>query len=335
MLAIADLQVIGSDGRDCGQPIVEPALAAPSIKSETATSSDTNVEDIQERANQPEPKERTVVSEEANMHHGTPVVAATGYNYQGPFVTHPGTEQTVAMNVVSGTERSENRQGHHRASPETEREANAVNAVPERIETSARVSNLKRKSSEDCEPLKPSDGNLGPSLKRRKGAFNDSLSMAVSASVTTSSASPPAFHQLISIPGPPNISPLSRFNGPRTVRNKVVDVLGVICSVDHETVRRPKQPPQRNIRIMDTTTAKRVQLTVFVDAEDFMPVAGTVALFRSVTTHEWEGGSLKAYGRDCEGREWYLPDPACVEKNRLDDLRQLWKRVAHEFEDVG
>ena len=79
---------------------------------------------------------------------------------------------------------------------------------------------------------------------------------------------------------------------------------------------------------MDPSTSKKVQLTVFVDAEEFLPKVGTVALFRSVTTHEWDGGSLKAYPRDCKGKEWYVPWPWGVEGCDVRAMKHWWEARA-------
>ena len=121
---------------------------------------------------------------------------------------------------------------------------------------------------------------------------------------------------------PLKLTALSSIIGPKASRNRVIDVVGVVCEVNPDIVRRANMPDQRDIRVMDTSTTKRVQLTVFVDAINFLPKMGTVALFRSVTTHEWNGGSLKAYPRDCEGRDWFLPGK--VDESAAEELRAWW-----------
>ncbi|MCJ1324782.1 hypothetical protein MMC10_001444 [Thelotrema lepadinum] len=125
---------------------------------------------------------------------------------------------------------------------------------------------------------------------------------------------------LIKITGPPQ----------SLTRNRIVDVLAVVAEVSPSIIARNHLthldlPPSRNLRIMDPSTSKKVQLTVFVDAEDFMPKVGTVALFRSVTTHEWDGGSLKAYPRDCKGKEWFLPWPWNVEGCDVKAMKHWWE----------
>ena len=125
---------------------------------------------------------------------------------------------------------------------------------------------------------------------------------------------------------------LSKTTGPpqTLMRNRIVDVLAVVAEVSPNTIARNHLthldlPPSRNLRIMDPSTSKKVQLTVFVDAEEFTPKVGTVALFRSVTTHEWDGGSLKAYPRDCKGKEWFLPWPWNVEGCDVKAMKNWWE----------
>ena len=141
--------------------------------------------------------------------------------------------------------------------------------------------------------------------------------------------------QSTTISRPVSLTPLAAITGPphTVLRNRIVDVLAVIAQVSPEVVTRTHLthldlPPSRNLRIVDPSTAKKVQLTVFVDAERFTPEVGTVALFRSVTTHEWDGGSLKAYPRDCRGKEWFLPGPWGVEGCDVRALKHWWEARA-------
>ena len=130
---------------------------------------------------------------------------------------------------------------------------------------------------------------------------------------------------------PFKVMPLASLVGSRATRNRIVDVVGIIVDVSSSLTQRPKMPDQRDLRIMDPSTTKRVQLTVFVDAANFKPAIGTVALFRSVTTHEWNGGSLKAYPRDCEGKDWYFPNPE-LEGLEADEFRAWWLRIIEKEE---
>ena len=130
---------------------------------------------------------------------------------------------------------------------------------------------------------------------------------------------------------PLSLTTLAKLTGPPhvVVRNRVVDVLAVIVEVSPNIITRNHLshldlPPSRNLRIMDPSIPKKVQLTVFVDVDSFTPTVGTVALFRSVTTHEWDGGSLKAYPRDCKGRDWYIPWPWNIEGCDVKAMKNWW-----------
>ncbi|PGG97298.1 hypothetical protein GX51_07393 [Blastomyces parvus] len=113
---------------------------------------------------------------------------------------------------------------------------------------------------------------------------------------------------------------------PLPKRNYLCDVLAVISWISPYIIKRPYMPPKRDLRIMDPTIASAhrsshdaqehpqqqqqqqmgVSVSVFVDAASFNPPVGTVGLFRSLKTHEWEGVSLNAYEKDCKGREWFV-----------------------------
>ncbi|MCJ1334894.1 hypothetical protein MMC09_000159 [Bachmanniomyces sp. S44760] len=130
---------------------------------------------------------------------------------------------------------------------------------------------------------------------------------------------------------PLHITPLSEISGPSITRNKIHDVLAVVAAVSSKTIKRPILPEKRDLRIMDPSTSKKVLLSVFVNPVKFMPEVGTVALFRNVTTHEWDGGSLNAYPKDCEGREWFLPDPVRAKECDFERVARWWR----ERQDQG
>ena len=143
--------------------------------------------------------------------------------------------------------------------------------------------------------------------------------------------------KLIPIPRPLILSPLSSLVGRNSSRNKPVDVLALVTYVSPETFQRTGAPLGRNIRIMDTSTPKRVLLSVFTSPEQFLPQEGDVALFRNVTTHEWDGGSLKAWESWCEGREWYVREEGLGKvrgiegwEERVKGLKGLWEVVREE-----
>ena len=131
-----------------------------------------------------------------------------------------------------------------------------------------------------------------------------------------------------------NIIPLARLRGyPR--RNDVYDVFVVIQSVGNEVIKRSRMPAKRDLRIVDPSTEKKVLLSIFVDPEKFIPAVGTIALIRSVTTHEWDGGMINVYPKQCEGKQWFVPNPVGVPGCDVDRMREWWvKKQAKEAEKM-
>lgn len=115
-------------------------------------------------------------------------------------------------------------------------------------------------------------------------------------------------------------------------QNHLVDVFAVVHSVSD--VSNCKLGPKRELRLVDATTDKRVLLSVFADPQNFTPDVGTVALFRSVKTHRFDGYSLNAYAKDCAGYDWFIPNPDWICEGtvrrlheRWSDLRQIWRAI--------
>ena len=131
-----------------------------------------------------------------------------------------------------------------------------------------------------------------------------------------------------------NLIPLSRLRGyPR--RNDVYDVFVVIQSVGNEVIKRSRMPAKRDLRIVDPSTVKKVLLSIFVDPEKFIPTVGTIALIRSVTTHEWDGGMINVYPKQCEGKQWFVPNPIGVPGCDVDRMREWWvKKQAEGAEKI-
>lgn len=123
-----------------------------------------------------------------------------------------------------------------------------------------------------------------------------------------------------------NIKPLAVFRGYRR-RSDLYDVFVVIHSVGDSVIKRLRMPPKRDVRIVDPSTDKKVLLSVFVEPENFIPVVGTIALIRMVSTHEFEGGMLNIYPNHCEGRAWFLPNPVGVEGCDVEAMRVWWTRM--------
>ncbi|KAI4288588.1 MAG: hypothetical protein L6R35_002146, partial [Caloplaca aegaea] len=121
-------------------------------------------------------------------------------------------------------------------------------------------------------------------------------------------------------------TPLIALTGPNKQRNTKHDVLALITSVS-EIIKPAGMPPKRDLRLIDISTIKKVSLSVFANAEDFYPEPGTVALFKHLTTHDYDGGSLNAYAKDCENQEWFIPDPPGFENGEVAQLKDCWARL--------
>lgn len=112
---------------------------------------------------------------------------------------------------------------------------------------------------------------------------------------------------------PLKLSTLASVSGSNRSRNRVVDVLAMVESVDESTTKPTQMPLKRNISIMDASTEKKVVLSIFVDPVDCFPEKGDVVLFRNLVTHDFNGGNLNAYPHYCGGKDWYIPNPYCIE----------------------
>ncbi len=134
---------------------------------------------------------------------------------------------------------------------------------------------------------------------------------------------------------PLHLTPLSSLPTLPKKQNALLDILALITHTSPQTIKRPNMPLKRDIRLCDLSTPKRVSLSVFVDAETFLPEVGTVAVFRGVRNHRWDGGSLNAYPGDCEGFKWFLPVGGAgegmamgmgVEGGKVVALREWWRK---------
>ncbi|KAL9594279.1 MAG: hypothetical protein Q9219_007119 [cf. Caloplaca sp. 3 TL-2023] len=124
-------------------------------------------------------------------------------------------------------------------------------------------------------------------------------------------------------------TPLMALTGENKQRNTRHDVLALIVSLSPDVIRRPGMFPKRDLRIMDTSTVKKVSLSVFVNAETFQPEPGTVALFKHLTTHDFDGGSLNAYSKECHGKAWFIPDPQGFANGEVAQLKDCWTRLQY------
>ena len=127
-------------------------------------------------------------------------------------------------------------------------------------------------------------------------------------------------------------TPLVSITGSNRRRNTRHDILALIVSVNPDIIKRKSMPPKRDLRIMDISTIKKVALSVFFDAENFYPQPGTVVLFKNLTTHQFDGGSLNAFPKDCQGKDWFVPDPPGFENGEVAQLRDCWARLQYSEE---
>lgn len=139
---------------------------------------------------------------------------------------------------------------------------------------------------------------------------------------------------LLAIKTPLRICTLDSLTGRNATRNKVHDIFAIVCSVQESVVKPPKNMPRkRDIRIMDPSTDKKVLVSVFVDPDNFKPAVGTVALFRNLTTHEWDSGMLNVYHDKCAGKAWFIKDPVEVEGCDVKVLKEWWGKKFSEREN--
>lgn len=123
---------------------------------------------------------------------------------------------------------------------------------------------------------------------------------------------------------------------PLPKRNYLCDVFAVISWVSPTVVKRQHMAPKRDLRILDPTIEQRrprgLQVSVFADAAGFNPPVGTIALLRSLKTHEWDGVSLNAYEKDCLGREWFITGPEKLKGYDVTAMKAWWERREKEKE---
>lgn len=141
--------------------------------------------------------------------------------------------------------------------------------------------------------------------------------------------------KLTPIKRPLCIRSLESITGAHASRNKVFDFFAVICSIEAQVVKPPMMPLKRDLRIIDPSTDRKVLVSVFVSPLNFKPSVGTIALFRSLTTHEWDRGMLNAYPQQCEGKDWFIVDPVGIEGCDVPALRNWWKLKFAETDKKG
>ncbi|KAL9117507.1 MAG: hypothetical protein Q9187_005954 [Circinaria calcarea] len=181
-------------------------------------------------------------------------------------------------------------------------------------------------------PLSSINSNANSQPNKAPKATQAELAIEIEPSVKPQSPENPRtistpLKRILPVLRPLRVTPLVDLPRARAFRNKLYDVCAIICSTGENIVQRRGITDKRDFRLMDLSTKKKVQLSVFVDPLHFMPPPGTVALFRSVAFHEWDGGSLKAYHKNCGGRRWFIEDPIGIPDCDVDGLRALWEEV--------
>ena len=112
----------------------------------------------------------------------------------------------------------------------------------------------------------------------------------------------------------------------------LVDVLAVVQWVDNKTFKRGSSLLTRHIRIVDQSTWKKVLLSVSVDAVNFTPAVGTIALFRNLRWCKFDGGSLVTDNSECEGKDWFIPNPiGIVPESTVEQLREEWETLQEMY----
>ena len=110
------------------------------------------------------------------------------------------------------------------------------------------------------------------------------------------------------------LSKLASITGINATRNKQVNILAMIEYVSSSTVKPTTAPLKRDVRIVDSSTDRKVTLSVFIDPVNFLPKKYDIILFRDLTTHDFSGGNLNAYPKKCRGKQWYIVNPYDVKE---------------------
>lgn len=109
-------------------------------------------------------------------------------------------------------------------------------------------------------------------------------------------------------------------------------IFGLVTWVSPSVIKKPGFPLKRHIKIHDQTIGKRysgVSISIFRDAQNFVPKVGTIALFRGLTAQWWEKEViLNAYERDCREEGWVIWDEGLLDASGYDvhGLRTWWEK---------
>ncbi|KAL6693377.1 hypothetical protein J3F84DRAFT_396299 [Trichoderma pleuroticola] len=107
-------------------------------------------------------------------------------------------------------------------------------------------------------------------------------------------------------------------------QNWSVNVLAIVASLSPVEPSHLAPGKQRTARIADPSTAKQVHLTVFLDPDGFTPRVGSAVLLVGVKNHRFDGGSLKKYASDGNGR-WWFEDPWDMSWLDVAGIKSWWQ----------
>jgi hypothetical protein len=112
-------------------------------------------------------------------------------------------------------------------------------------------------------------------------------------------------------------------------------VFGIVTWVSSSVITKPPFPPKRHIKVHDMSIAQRwtgITLAIFINAKNFLPELGTVALFRGITMQRYgEDIILNAYktlqDRHDDG-DWFVSETEELEARHWDvlALKQWWAK---------
>lgn len=137
------------------------------------------------------------------------------------------------------------------------------------------------------------------------------------------------------------ITPLAALTEPNKLPTGTrCDVLALIISVKPGLTRHKSMAYSRDLLIMDASTPEKIELSVFADPKIFCPQQGTVAMIKHLRIYDSQPRSLRACVEDCDGKEWFIPDPSDFEQGEVAQLKDCWARIqfseqsAHAWSDT-
>lgn len=161
----------------------------------------------------------------------------------------------------------------------------------------------------------------------RRPKYPPSLEAACKTLSTYALTSLENFRPLTPLPAPPprKVHNLADFLALKPTQNRICNVFACVLSMT-EQLSYPSSfnHPKRDVQLIDWTRELPITLSVWVEAENFAVAKGTPVLFLNLKNHRFGGGSLNAYRKDCEGRDWYIPNPEGVEGCDVSRMRQFW-----------